>query len=71
MMYSNGMSRRLLLLGGAALGLVGCSNAIGQDAPSRLDARVDATRDFLLRSYPNVAPMVQNAKGVLYMPLMT
>ncbi|UXU74811.1 MULTISPECIES: YSC84-related protein [unclassified Paracoccus (in: a-proteobacteria)] len=65
------ISRRMLLLGGAALGLAGCSNAIGQDAPSRLDARVDATRDFLLRTYPNVAPMLRSAKGVLYMPLMT
>ena len=65
------MNRRLVLLGGAALGLAGCSNAIGQDAPSRLDARVDATREFLIRTYPNVAPMLESAKGVLYMPLMT
>ncbi|WP_347268325.1 YSC84-related protein [Paracoccus sp. (in: a-proteobacteria)] len=71
MMNANGPNRRLLLLGGAALGLAGCSNAIGQDAPSRLDARVDATRTFLLRTYPNVAPMLEGAKGVLYMPLMT
>lgn len=70
-MNSNMMSRRLVLLGGAALGLAGCSNAIGQDAPSRLDARVDATREFLLRNYPSVAPTVENAKGVLFMPLMT
>ena len=68
----NGLSRRnMLLLGGAALGLAACSNAVGQDAEGRLDARVDATRNFLLQNYPGAAPMVQNAKGVLYMPLMT
>ena len=71
MIDSNMVNRRLVLLGGAALAVAGCSNAIGQDAPSRLDARVDATRNFLLSTYPAVAPMVQNAKGVLYMPLMT
>ena len=70
-MNSNGISRRFLLLGGAALGLSGCSNAVGQDAPSRLDARVDATRNYLLQNYPAVAPLVQGARGVLYMPLMT
>jgi lipid-binding SYLF domain-containing protein len=70
----NPISRRLLLLGGALAGaaaVTGCSNAVGQDAPSRLDARVDATRNYLLQTYPAAAPMVQNAKGVLYMPLMT
>ena len=71
MMNSNGISRRFVLLGGAALGLAGCSNAVGQDAPSRLDARVDATRNYLLQNYPAVAPLVQGARGVLYMPLMT
>ena len=70
-MNSNGISRRFVLLGGAALGLAGCSNAVGQDAPSRLDARVDATRNYLLQNYPAVAPLVQGARGVLYMPLMT
>ena len=67
----NGISRRFLLLGGAALGLAGCSNAVGQDAAARLDARVDATRNYLMQNYPAVAPLVQRAKGVLYMPLMT
>ena len=69
----NRMNRRAVLGGAGAALLVaaGCGNGIGSTGASNLDARVDATRDFLLRSYPNVAPMVQNAKGVLYMPLMT
>lgn len=68
---TNAISRRFLLVGGAAAGLAGCSNAVGQDAPSRLDARVDATRSYLLQTYPGVTTMVESARGVLYMPLMT
>lgn len=75
MTISNGITRRALVLGGAmaGLGLVlsGCTNAVGQDASGRLDARVDTTRNFLLQTYPGVGPMLQSAKGVLYMPLMT
>ncbi len=57
--------------GGAAAMLAGCSNAVGENAAARLDARVSATKAFLLQTYPNTAPMIQNARGVLYMPLMT
>ncbi|WP_425606884.1 YSC84-related protein [Paracoccus maritimus] len=72
MSKSNMMSRRgLLATGGAALALAGCSNAVGSDASAKLDARVDQTHQYLLQTYPNAAPMIQNAKGVLYMPLMT
>ena len=67
----NAINRRGLILGGVAAALSACTNAVGQDASSRLDARVDVTRNFLLQTYPGVAPMVQNARGVLYMPLMT
>ena len=69
------MTRRTLLLSaGAVLAtatLGGCSNAVGTDAAAQLDARVDATRQYLLQTYPAAAPMVENARGVLYMPLMT
>lgn len=68
----NILSRRSLLTGGlAATVLAGCSNAVGQNAAARLDARVNATKAYLLQTYPNVGPMIQSAKGVLYMPLMT
>lgn len=68
----NMLSRRGLLTGGLAATLVaGCSNAVGQNAAARLDARVNATKAYLLQTYPNVAPMIQSSKGVLYMPLMT
>lgn len=69
--YSMMNRRSLLATGGAALALAGCSNGVGNNAAARLDARVDQTHQFLLQNYPNAAPLIQNAKGVLYMPLMT
>lgn len=71
MKFSNGVSRRFLLLGAAGLGLAACSNAVGENASARLDARVNATKAFLVQNYPDAAPLIQNARGVLYMPLMT
>lgn len=66
------MNRRTLFLGGiATLALAGCSNGVNSNAAAQLDARVDKTHDFLIQTYPEAAPMLQNAKGVLYMPLMT
>ncbi|MBU3029820.1 twin-arginine translocation pathway signal [Paracoccus sp. XHP0099] len=66
------MTRRGLLAGGGAmLALAGCTNAVGSNAAAQLDARVDQTHQYLLQNYPTAAPLVQNAKGVLYMPLMT
>ncbi len=68
----NLVNRRGFLAGGAALaGLGACSNAVGQDGAQRLDARVDRTHDFLVSTYPSTAAMISNARGVLYMPLMT
>ncbi|RNF34206.1 YSC84-related protein [Paracoccus methylarcula] len=63
--------RRMLVTGGAVLAVAGCSNAVGTNSASRLDARVDQTHQYLMQTYPSAASMVQNAKGVLYMPLMT
>ena len=68
------VSRRGLLLGAGAvatLALAGCNNAVGENASARLDARVDATHQFMVSTYPSTASMVQRAAGVLYMPLMT
>ena len=70
----NTVSRRGLLLGAGAvatLALAGCNNAVGQNAGNKLDARVDATHNYLVQTYPSTAAMVQGAAGVLYMPLMT
>lgn len=72
MSHSNMMSRRAVLAGGAALLAVSaCTNAVGTNGAAQLDARVDATHQYLITAYPAAAPAVQNARGVLYMPLMT
>lgn len=75
MSNSNGMTRRGMMLAGggalAALALTGCTNAVGSNADAQLNARVDATHQYLIQTYPSSAALLQNARGVLYMPLMT
>lgn len=66
---------------GAALGLSGCAAGMGGagtgggfygiGSQSGIERRVDITRDYLLSTYPSAAQMVQAARGVLYMPLVT
>ncbi|MFP1645529.1 lipid-binding SYLF domain-containing protein [Pontitalea aquivivens] len=63
--------RSLLAMGGAGLGLAACGNGIGNQGAARLDARVDATRDYLLQRYPGTQDLMGKASGILYMPLMT
>ncbi|WP_441868805.1 YSC84-related protein [Phaeovulum sp. W22_SRMD_FR3] len=66
------LSRRgLILAGGATLGLAACGNGIGTGGAAKLDARVDATRDFLINRYPGTQDLMNKAVGVLYMPLVT
>jgi len=66
------ITRRALLAGGAAmLALSACGNPVGSFNADRLDARVDATRDFLRANYPDLAPLFANANGILYMPLVS
>jgi len=55
----------------ATLALAGCSNGVGGGGAQRLDARVDATRDFLFSRYPGTRELAQKSFGVLYMPLIT
>ena len=72
MFDDNRISRRTLCVGGAAAAvLAGCANGVGENAAARLDARVNTTKDYLFQTYPNAAGLIQGAKGVLYMPLMT
>ena len=68
----SGISRRgVLVSGGAVLGLAACGNSVGSQGAARLDARVDATRDYLRTNYPGTIDLMNKASGVLYMPLMT
>ncbi|MGL4321185.1 MAG: twin-arginine translocation signal domain-containing protein, partial [Paracoccaceae bacterium] len=62
-------SRRQFLIGsGSAAILAGCGNGVGGDGAQRLDARVDATRDYLATNYPGTTDLAARAAGVLYMP---
>lgn len=63
--------RSLLAMGGAGLTLAACGNGIGSAGASRLDARVDATRNYLLTKYPGTQDLETKSVGVLWMPLMT
>ncbi|MFM2356350.1 MAG: hypothetical protein RLZZ528_2086 [Pseudomonadota bacterium] len=66
------ISRRgVMVSGGALLGLAACGNGIGNNGATRLDARVDATRDYLKANFPGTLDLMNKAAGILYMPLMT
>ena len=66
------LSRRSLLAGGGAVALLSaCGNPVGNFNAERLDARVDATRDFLQQNHPELANLFATAQGILYMPLVT
>lgn len=55
----------------ATVALTGCGNGVGGGGAQRLDARVDATRDFLFGRYPGTRDLAAKSFGVLYMPLIT
>ena len=70
------LTRRSFLLSVPAAGLLtACSqslgNGVGTENAAQIDARVDRTRDFLFSSYPGTLDLSSQAKGVLYMPLVT
>ena len=66
------LPRRGLLLGlGATFGLAACANGVGSRGGDTIDARVDATRDFLFNRYPGTRDLATKAVGVLYIPLVT
>lgn len=60
------------MLGLGATSLLGaCANPVGGDGAAQLDARVDAARDFLRSSYPSLEELFSNARGILYIPVVT
>lgn len=66
------ISRRgLLAAGGATLALSACANGVGGRGAQTIDARVDATRDYLFSRFPGTQTLAQQSQGVLYMPLVT
>ncbi|MGA1268889.1 MAG: YSC84-related protein [Gemmobacter sp.] len=67
------LTRRMAFLGaGAALmAVAGCQNPVGGTGAQEIDARVDATRDFLFERYPGTRDLADKAAGILFMPLVT
>jgi len=71
------VSRRMMIGSGAAfLALAACDggiagNGVGGSGSAKIDARVDATRDYLFDRYPGTRDLAGKAFGVLYMPLVT
>lgn len=66
------ISRRGFLAATGATGfLAACGNGIGSNGSAQIDARVDATRDFLFNTYPGTRSLSDQAAGVLFMPLIT
>lgn len=64
--------RRELLCGiGATALLAACGNGIGSKGAAQIDARVDATRDYLFNTYPGTRSLADQAAGILFMPLVT
>ncbi len=67
------LGRRAFTLSGLAglSVLAACSNPIGSKGAEDLDARVDAARDYLRQTYPGLEELFQNARGILYIPVVT
>jgi lipid-binding SYLF domain-containing protein len=70
------LSRRSFLLTVPAAGLLAAcaqslGNGTGTSNAAQIDARVDRTRDYLFSTYPGTQDLSQEARGVLYMPLVT
>ena len=66
------IDRRSFVLGLGVLPLVAaCGNPIGGDGPERLDARVDAARDFLKANYASLNELFEKSHGILYIPVVT
>ena len=48
-----------------------CGNGVGTNAAMEIDARVDASRDYLFNQYPEMQDIDTKALGTLWMPLVT
>ena len=72
-MMKSSISRRGFLVAGGAAGLLtaACGNGVGTNGAAQIDARVDATQNYLFSRYPGTRDLASRAVGILYMPLMT
>ncbi len=67
-------TRRTFIAGASGAGFLlvtGCANGIGSRGAEAIDARVDATLDYLYSHYPGARDLAGKAAGMLVMPLVT
>ena len=66
------LNRRTLIMGAASVPLLSaCGNGLGSSAADRIDARVDSAIDFMYDNIPGTQDLMQDADGVLVIPLIT
>ena len=66
------LNRRAFGIGLAATGgLAACGNGTNSSGAPRIDARSDVTLREMVQQYPGTQTLVDNAKGMLVMPLIT
>ena len=67
------ISRRNFTFAAAAapLLLAGCNNAVGSGNAETIDARADATLEYMYNEFPQTLDLAQKATGILVMPLVT
>jgi lipid-binding SYLF domain-containing protein len=66
------ITRRGIVAGLAGAVVVGgCGNGINSTGGQAIDARVDATLDYLFTNYPGTTELRDNSAGMLIMPLVT
>lgn len=61
----------LAALAGAGMTAACASNGTGTANADTIDARVNATMDYLLTNYPNIQEVMDKSVGQLVMPLVT
>lgn len=71
-----GLSRRRFLTTGLVAGgsipfLSACGNGLNSGASQRIDLQADAAIDFMIQEVPGTAQLVEDAAGMLVMPLVT
>ena len=67
------VTRRAALCGGSAslLFAAGCVSSVDSDAARTIDARANASMEFLEATYPATRDLRENSSGQLIMPLVT
>ncbi|MEL6595738.1 MAG: lipid-binding SYLF domain-containing protein [Pseudomonadota bacterium] len=63
--------RNFLAATGALSFTAACGNGIGSRGPETIDARVDATLNYMYRTFPGTQELRRKSAGMLVMPLVT